>query len=137
MPARIGEALLAKLSEWGAEVLDQAVDELVHQLDQAVPHDTGELANSLTVRVQDSPPTFGVEVSYSAPQAEWTEHGTSPHPIEGNPLLVFYWERVGRVVFLRHVDHPGSDKHKGWFSTVTSVENWQAILEQARDRVSV
>jgi len=34
---------------------------------------------------------------------------TRPHPIEGNPLLVFFWPKVGRVVFLPRVNHPGSD----------------------------
>jgi hypothetical protein len=49
-----------------------------------------------------------------------TEHGpsvevgtnttkTEPHPIDGNPLLVFDWPKAGGVVYLRHVNHPGSD----------------------------
>jgi hypothetical protein len=34
---------------------------------------------------------------------------TRPHLIVGNPLLVFHWAKAGRVVYLRHVNHPGSD----------------------------
>lgn len=34
---------------------------------------------------------------------------TKPHGIDGNPLLVFFWQKTGRVMFLRHVNHPGSD----------------------------
>lgn len=34
---------------------------------------------------------------------------TRPHPIEGNPLLVFDWPKAGGVVYLRHVNHPGSN----------------------------
>jgi hypothetical protein len=34
---------------------------------------------------------------------------TARHVIRGNPLLVFYWEKVGQVVFFRSVNHPGSD----------------------------
>lgn len=34
---------------------------------------------------------------------------TQPHPIVGNPLLVFYWPKVGRVVAFRRVNHPGSN----------------------------
>lgn len=34
---------------------------------------------------------------------------TEPHLIQGNPLLVFFWPKVGRTMFLRQVNHPGSD----------------------------
>lgn len=34
---------------------------------------------------------------------------TRPHRIDGNPTLVFFWPKAGRVVTFRHVNHPGSD----------------------------
>lgn len=34
---------------------------------------------------------------------------TQPHVIQGNPLLVFHWAKVGRVVHFRKVNHPGSN----------------------------
>jgi hypothetical protein len=34
---------------------------------------------------------------------------TKPHIIMGNPLLVFYWAKAGKVVRFRHVHHPGSE----------------------------
>ncbi len=34
---------------------------------------------------------------------------TQPHVIQGNPVLVFFWPKVGDTVFLRYVNHPGSD----------------------------
>ena len=34
---------------------------------------------------------------------------TQPHIIRGNPLLVFHWPKVGRVVYFRKVNHPGSN----------------------------
>src|ERR1051326_4232857 len=34
---------------------------------------------------------------------------TKPHPIVGNPLLVFFWPKVGKVVAFPRVNHPGSD----------------------------
>jgi hypothetical protein len=35
---------------------------------------------------------------------------TAPHPIDGNPLLVFNWKKMGgQLMFLRHVNHPGSE----------------------------
>ena len=35
------------------------------------------------------------------------ETGAQPHPIEGNPILAFFWEKLGQQVFFRHVNHPG------------------------------
>jgi hypothetical protein len=49
--------------------------------------------------------------------ASFREFGTNPHPIKGNPLLVFPWDKAsdfipktsdGRVI-LKSVNHPGSD----------------------------
>lgn len=34
---------------------------------------------------------------------------TNPHPIDGNPLLVFDMPAAGGTIFVRHVNHPGSD----------------------------
>lgn len=35
--------------------------------------------------------------------------GASPHLIEGNPFLVFYWDKVGSVVAFPYVQHPGQE----------------------------
>lgn len=42
--------------------------------------------------------------------ASYLEHGTRPHPIDPvrAPRLVFFWERFGCWVSLKHVDHPGT-----------------------------
>lgn len=36
--------------------------------------------------------------------------GTRPHPIVARrkPFLVFYWEKTGRVMYLKRVRHPGT-----------------------------
>ena len=34
---------------------------------------------------------------------------TQPHVINGNPLLVFFSPKAGRTLFVRSVNHPGSD----------------------------
>lgn len=34
---------------------------------------------------------------------------TRPHSMTGNPLLVFFWPKAGKVVFFRHVNHLGSN----------------------------
>ena len=35
------------------------------------------------------------------------ESGARPHVIEGNPFLSFFWEKLGKQVVLRSVNHPG------------------------------
>ena len=34
---------------------------------------------------------------------------TPPHVIVGNPLLHFYWEKIGRDMTVHRVNHPGSN----------------------------
>ncbi|HWA29122.1 MAG TPA: HK97 gp10 family phage protein [Lacunisphaera sp.] len=41
------------------------------------------------------------------PYSMFVEAGTKPHKIEGNPLLKFYWPKVGAWVALPSVNHPG------------------------------
>lgn len=49
------------------------------------------------------------------PYAGYTDAGTPPHPIDGNPLLYFFWEKLGRFVALPHVNHPGTAGTQ-WFN---------------------
>lgn len=45
----------------------------------------------------------------------WMEDGTKPHqimPKTPEDWLVFYWEVLGRVVFAKKVDHPGTKAYK-------------------------
>ncbi len=53
----------------------------------------------------DSPSANGVLPTY-------LELGTRPHVIEGNPILAFYWERLGQTVFFRRVNHPGNKAYR-------------------------
>jgi len=49
-------------------------------------------------------------VTASAPHAKFVHNGTRPHLIKGRSrsMLRFFWERVGAVVYLRQVNHPGT-----------------------------
>lgn len=47
-------------------------------------------------------------VSFSAKHAIFVHQGTKPHRIQGNPLLSFYWPKVGSQVAFRWVNHPGT-----------------------------
>ncbi len=55
----------------------------------------------------------------SAPviQAKTTDQGSPPHPIEGRPLLRFWWPngpRGPRIYFYRFVNHPGNAPMNWW-----------------------
>ena len=39
-------------------------------------------------------------------------------------------EDGGKVIFRRSVHHPGSKKHRGWFSRIMSREDWNLTLRQ-------
>lgn len=54
------------------------------------------------VTVSDPSRTIGTPVEY----APYVEYGTSPHPIEGDPLA---FVNNGQQVFTRRVMHPGTD----------------------------
>jgi hypothetical protein len=65
-------------------------------------------------------------VSASAPHAKFVHNGTKSHLIKGRrrSMLRFFWEKVGAVVYLRQVNHPGTKAnpfltramHKVWDS---------------------
>lgn len=50
----------------------------------------------------------GYDVTSNAPYSIFVIKGTRPHPIVGNPLLAFFWPKVGANVVFRHVMHPGT-----------------------------
>lgn len=52
--------------------------------------------------------TTGWDVVSTAPHTLYVVKGTRPHRIEGNPLLAFFWPKVGRNVVFRSVQHPGT-----------------------------
>jgi hypothetical protein len=81
---------------------------VVQRARSLVPVKTGALRNSISMQTGSVGGEVSVSISASARHAMWVHEGTAPHSIHGNPLLVFYWPRVGRTVFFRHVNHPGT-----------------------------
>jgi hypothetical protein len=69
----------------------------------------GTLRDSIVVRVREGP-VF--EVGSADPVALWVHEGTEPHQIVGNPLLVFHWAKLGKVVAFRQVNHPGTKPNR-------------------------
>lgn len=77
--------------------------ETLHQLDQAsstFPRDF--LGPTLVKRtaMTDQGPRIVVGSAHTR---------TPPHVINGNPLLHFYWEKMGRQMTVHSVNHPGSN----------------------------
>jgi hypothetical protein len=57
----------------------------------------------------------GIEVDLKAvPYAGYVMYGTKPHVIRARraPALRFYWPKVGRVVFFKKVNHPGTKANR-------------------------
>jgi hypothetical protein len=136
------DSLTDKVVRRGAQLFGDALAELRYELDRVVP-DSGSVNESgeklrasrvITERPFDGR-VFSASIAYTAPQAEYTERGTEPHVIEpGRPpdALRFYWPKVGDVVFLARVIHPGSHKHDGWFSS--TMTEWPDLLERVAQR---
>lgn len=132
-------ALQRDVERWAERVQTAAVDSVLAELDRRVPRGSGpargrRLAQTRRVRDRSGGRRLSTTIEYQAPQAAFTDEGTRPHRIQGNPLLVFYWPRAGRTVFLRHANHPGSTKHKGWFSDATDAGHWDRALRLGLSR---
>lgn len=72
---------------------------------------TGELRNRLDMsqsRDVRGRYSTGYDVNSNAPHSIYVIKGTRPHVIEGNPLLAFFWPKVGQFVVFPKVNHPGT-----------------------------
>lgn len=70
------------------------------------PH--GQLRDRIVKRVVTRGDEVVVQVGADDPIALLHHKGTEAHVINGKPLLVFYWGKVGRVVAFPRVNHPGT-----------------------------
>jgi len=64
-----------------------------------------DLKNNIIYRKEGNNKTT---VIARTPYAGYVEMGTKPHKIIGHPYLSFYWEKLGKNVRLREVNHPGA-----------------------------
>ena len=72
-------------------------------------HEVERMANGVRIRVGAGVGGGGMGGRIT-PQAlaQIVIGGSRPHPISGNPLLAFYWERVGKFMVVPSVHHPGT-----------------------------
>lgn len=120
--------LKAALSRWSREVHSSALDDMPDRIRPYAPIGTfvprgrapGQLRKSIrrdrTVSTISGSRTRGRLVA-PVIQAETTDRGSPPHvirPRKVGGLLVFYWPKVGRVVGLHYVNHPGNQARPWW-----------------------
>lgn len=115
------------IREWALIVTDEAVIRLEHQArtGQEVPRKTGELARSINRKVtRVNGDRMETGLTAGVIQAATTDKGAKAHVIRprkgaymlGAPggKLVFYWPKVGRVIGLPYVNHPGNRGIHWW-----------------------
>lgn len=81
--------------------------------DLAAENPGGHLRDAIVKRVDFEGGRPSIKIGVFAPRSVvergWFHHqGTRPHRIQGNPTLVFFWPKTARVMFLGHVNHPGT-----------------------------
>lgn len=118
-----------RLREWAGTVNELATQMLAQQLDARCPEESGQLKVSQIVTLN------GLEsaIDYPVEYASFTDEGTQPHVIEGNPLLAFE-TGDGELVIVRSVFHPGTER-TGWYSDLMTDENYQQALDDASSRL--
>lgn len=101
--------------------------------DPDVPKDTGEMVDTMTVeQTEDSGPVLEWTIRAPAEHASWQEEGTGIYGPEAAPIfptsskvLVFYWKKTGRVMFLPSVlGTPATH----WFSRIR--DRWPEFVER-------
>jgi len=129
------------VERWAEEVHRRAVDDLLDEVDAAVPRGSGDragggqrLADTREVRDASSGSRAVASVAYTAEHASFTDEGTDPHPILGDPLLAFEWN--GRLVIVRSVRHPGTEGTAWWSSRVDD-QGWERALSGAAEGVDL
>lgn len=127
------ELQAVKRREWATK-FTRAVDRTTDRLDRTVPVKTGRLKRSRRVRISTTGSRFSATVEYTQPYGEMLDQGTRPHVIRPRRARVLRFVSGGRVVYTRRVNHPGTRKHRGWFSRPTSAADWRLTLNQVFGR---
>jgi hypothetical protein len=110
-------------------ICDEAAHLREADIAAAAPIDTGALSQSGTVDTQGTADGAVSTLKFTEEYAGFLDEGTGPHEIAGNPLLAFEWG--GQTVIVHSVQHPGSTKHKGWFTDrATDDSLWGLAVQQ-------
>lgn len=90
------------------QVLIQASNQILAEMESRVPVDTGKLRNSLQIKVETDRVTIGPDENI-APYGGYVEFGTKPHTIRPKtPGGVLVFKMNGTTVYAKKVNHPGT-----------------------------
>ena len=116
--------LRREVDRYAGRIVRATASQLGDDLDQVVPSGRSDylgrprrgprLRDSRRINVSGKKAT----IRYTANHASFTDEGTAPHRIFGNPLLVFYWPKVGKIMYLPRVNHPGTAPQRWWTRTM-------------------
>ena len=127
--------LRTALQAWQRRVFEDAALGMLAGAD--VPVQSGEtLQSGEVVGFVESQTSVSAVLSWPTPQAKWSNDGTRPHRIEGNPLLSFYWPAAGRRVVVRSVNHPGNRPGR-WVENSVTDQRWAEALDRAMGRTQL
>lgn len=132
-------ALRDSVERWANAAAGQALDTLAQTVRDKAPYGAGEnerggphLVDTLETTITSEGEQWAGEIAFTADHASFVDEGTSPHVIEGNPLLAFEWE--GQTVIVHSVQHPGTQANP-FFSEGVTDDTWAEALEQALDSI--
>lgn len=124
------------VDRWSADVHREAVGYVEERLTDAVPRGVGprDGRQPLADSRQTSVGVREATIRYTAPHGALLESGTGPHIIRASSarVLRFVWPKSSSptgLTFAAFVNHPGSTKHKGWWSRVMNDRAWRVALE--------
>jgi hypothetical protein len=136
---------LAKFRRLPVQVRDnlrRALPPLINQLAASVESKLGSDLKSrktltVTRELHDTTANkiYGV-VGLESPSAggllpTYLEKGTVAHLIKGNPVLAFYWDKIGRQAYFRSVQHPGTKPYE--FMSRAFAEMREEIVAQIKE----
>lgn len=95
MPSKNDAAFKQAIEEFLDKVSADILRVSQHNLEHNGSVDTGQLFNSGRVEKADFGDVFERRVIYDAPQSEWIEYGTQPHPVseEGRKKIAAWCKR--------------------------------------------
>jgi hypothetical protein len=127
--------MVREVRAWAEEVFEEAVLDLASQLDETVPVGETTRLDGPALRDTQQVEVHGLQatIRYAAEHASYTDEGTPPHPIVGNPLLAFRID--GELVIVHSVQHPGTPR-TGWFSDTVTEQAFAEALDRAASQVA-
>jgi len=75
---------------------------------------TGRMVGNIEIKKGTWAKGIEFQVGTDVPYALYVHEGTKPHEIKAKnaPFLVFFWPKVGKVVYFKRVWHPGTKPYK-------------------------